>query len=99
MANILETCGCVSNDTHWIKLCAVHLEERAASKQRSDIDSLRWLMAHYDRFPNEDNLYHVVKRIREVGSAIALDPTCTAWVRGHAALVIKAGHAGNLRRP
>lgn len=93
MPNTIDTCGCVSNDSHWIKLCAAHQTERAAALERAALSSLRYLMRHYDRFPTEDNLRHVITRIKEVGSAVSGDHECTVWIKGRRDLILKAAKA------
>lgn len=92
-----EPCGCRSNDTHWIELCSAHTAERAGREHERKLDSLQWLIDHHDRFPNEDNLRHVVKRLAEVGSAVSARPVLVGWIRANAAQVRAAGQKLLLR--
>lgn len=52
------------------------------------IESLRWLMQHYDKWPNEDNLRHVIQRIKEVGGAVSKDSQCAAWIGSRRATIL-----------
>lgn len=95
MAKNKEPCGCVSDEKQWVSRCPAHEAEAAADRARMALESLRWLMRHYDRFPNEDNLRHVIVRIKEVGSAaIACSPECFAWVGKNRAAILSHARKG-----
>lgn len=90
MSNTKHPCGCVSNDTHWTGRCEKHQAESDADLSRMAISSLHWLMQHYDKWPNEDNLRHVIQRIKEVGTpAIAKDPRCAQWIAGRRSTLLE----------
>lgn len=85
-----EPCGCVSNETSWVSLCPTHLAEREAREQELPLDSLQWLINHYERFPQQENLRHVVIRLAQVGKQAYTRPAILQWVRAHADLVKQA---------
>lgn len=90
MSKHKEPCGCVSNDTHWLTLCPTHEAERAGREHEVKLDSLQWLMNHYDRFPNEDNLRHVVLRLKQVGRDAYSRSNIVDWLRANAEPVKQA---------
>ena len=82
--NSKEPCGCVSDGARWIALCPTHESERTGREHEVALDSLQWLMKHYDKFPNEDNLRHAVKRLREVGQqGLRLRQLHVQWIASH----------------
>lgn len=85
-----ETCGCVSNALRWIELCATHEAERAERWREASLDSLQWLINHYKRFPNEDNLRHVCERLAQVGTAAKSRPTIVQWILSNATAIKQA---------
>jgi hypothetical protein len=85
-----EPCGCESNDTHWTKLCPQHEEERKGREHEMKLDSLQWLITHYQRFPQEENLHHVVRRLAEVGREAYGRPAIVQFLNANANLVKQA---------
>lgn len=79
-----EPCGCESDDTSWVKLCAAHETERSLRIGEAALDSLQWLINHYERFPQEENLRHAVFRLAQVGKAAYGRPSIVLWVRTNA---------------
>lgn len=88
MSTSKEPCGCVSNETHWISLCEIHKAEHAGREHEMPLDSLRWLMSWYDRFPTEDNLRHVIIRIKAVGAGANARPDIVQWIRIHSVTIV-----------
>jgi hypothetical protein len=84
-----EPCGCESNDTHWTKLCPTHEAERKGREHELKLDSLQWLINHYEQFPNEDNLRHVVIRLKQVGRDAYSRSDIVDWIKSRQ-VVIKA---------
>lgn len=87
MVKYKEPCGCVSDDAQWLTLCPEHFKLRENRLNEVKLDSLQWLMFHYDRFPNEDNLSHVVKRLAEVGASAKSRPAIIQWILKNATLI------------
>lgn len=91
MAKYKEPCGCESDDTQWTKLCPEHFKLRENRLWDVKLDSLEWLMRHYDRFPNEDNLHHVIVRLAQVGTqTAAARPSVVGWIRANAVALKQA---------
>lgn len=88
MSTTKENCGCEHNETHWTKLCPEHEAERKGREHEVKLDSLQWLITHYDRFPNEDNLRHVIARIKDVGSAANSRRNLVDWIKAHSADIL-----------
>jgi phenylalanine-4-hydroxylase len=83
-AKYKEPCGCTSDDSQWIELCPEHFELRKNRLHEVKLDSMEWLMHHYDRFPNEDNFQHILTRFKELGVAVRSRPAIVKWILTHA---------------
>lgn len=80
MPIVVEPCDCVSNASSWTKLCVKHNAELAANREAGDLQSLVRLIWYYEKFTNDDNLRHVVTRIRQLSAVIAKNPEIVTWV-------------------
>src|SRR4051812_11713494 len=92
MSKSKEPCGCVSDGTRWLTLCPVHEAERKGREHEVKLDSLQWLIKHYERFPNEDNLRHVIIRLKQVGRDAYSRSDIVNWLRQNADVVKRAIH-------
>lgn len=79
----VETCGCMSDESKWTKLCQVHQAETDAARASCELGSLLRLMHYYDRNQNDDNLRHVVARIIAVGQAVNQSSEVVEWITAH----------------
>lgn len=93
-----EPCGCISDENRWLELCPTHEAERKGREHEMKLDSLQWLMNHYDRFPNEDNLHHVVLRLKQVGRDAYSRSNLVDWIKSRH-VVIKAAIARLAKSP
>lgn len=91
MVTYKEPCGCryTTEPSRWVQLCDEHEKERGARFEESCLDSLGWLIEHYEKFPNEDNLRHVITRIKTVGKLIARRPQIVAWIKANSATILR----------
>lgn len=92
MPKYKEPCGCISDDTQWLTLCPEHFKLRENRLREMPLDSLEWLMRHHDRFPNEDNLRHVIIRLKQVGRDAYSRGDIVNWLRTNADVVKRTIH-------
>lgn len=91
-ATTKHKCGCRSTDepSRWVELCAEHEAERGARFAESQLDSMEWLIQHYAKFPNEDNLRHVIDRLRALGAAVNKRPSLVQLIAAHRPAILAA---------
>ena len=89
-ATSTEPCGCESNETEWVKLCPEHFKLRENRLREVKLDSLEWLVFHYQRFPQPENLQHVIERLHQVGATVKTRPVLVQWILKNASLIKQA---------
>lgn len=87
MTKIKNPCGCVADDSKWLELCKEHEALHNWRTQESNLGSLWDLIVYYERHPIDDNLKHVILRIKAHGGIITKHEQIKKWIVEHASLI------------